>query len=73
MKQLKPYFRDKGKYVDGRRRIIIEQPPFPSLAIPKPEVLRELLKIINQDYPYLIGHAKKQARITKFSKGMTHD
>jgi len=46
---MKPYFRSKGNYKDGRKRIIIEfmeKGKLKSCALPKPELL---LKLIGQD------------------------
>jgi len=43
----KPYFRSKGKYKDGRQRIVIEwgkEGSKQSKALPKPE---DLLKILD--------------------------
>lgn len=43
---MKPYYRDKGKYTDGRRRIVIEweeKGKKTSLALPKPEKLKKIL------------------------------
>lgn len=43
---IKPYFRTKGRYKDGRKRIVIEWKEgqdIKSFALPKPE---KLLKII---------------------------
>ena len=45
---MKPYFRIKGRYKDGRKRIVIEWKDgkdIKSCALPKPE---KLLKIIGQ-------------------------
>ena len=44
---MKPYYRNKGKYKDGRKRIIIEweeDGKVKSLALPKPEKLKEYLR-----------------------------
>jgi hypothetical protein len=43
---MKPYFRDKGKYKDGRRRVVIEFKigrDLKSIALPKPEKLLKIL------------------------------
>lgn len=45
----KPYFRYKGRYADGRKRIVIEyyeNGKLQGFAIPKPEKLLEILKEI---------------------------
>ena len=43
----KPYYRTKGKYADGRQRIVVETPIGKgkkiSCALPKPEVILKLL------------------------------
>ena len=44
---MKPYYRVKGKYKDGRKRLVIEwieEGKTKSLALPKPEKLMEKLK-----------------------------
>ena len=46
MNKPKPYFRDKGRYTDGRKRVIIEWKEgrdIKSQALPKPEKLKEIL------------------------------
>lgn len=44
---MKPFYRTKGKYKDGRQRIVIEilaeNDKRTSIALPKPEKLLELL------------------------------
>ena len=44
---MKPYFRIKGKYKDGRKRVVIEWSldrwNKKSKSLPKPEILLELL------------------------------
>jgi len=47
---MKPYFRAKGNYKDGRKRIIIEfmeKGKLKSCVLPKPELL---LKLIGREY-----------------------
>jgi len=47
VKMKKPYYRTKGKYADGRQRIVVETPIGKgkkiSCALPKPEVILKLL------------------------------
>ena len=43
---MKPYFRTKGKYTDGRKRVVIEWKEgqdTKSCALPKPEKLLQLI------------------------------
>ena len=49
---MKPYFRIKGKYKDGRNRIIIEfteKGKLKSCALPKPELLLKLIGQVSLD------------------------
>lgn len=44
----KPYFRAKGRYADGRKRMVIESETpegIKSFALPKPEKLLYILKL----------------------------
>jgi len=44
---MKPYYRTKGRYRDGRKKIVIEYQDngkTKSIALPKPEILRDSLK-----------------------------
>jgi len=48
---IKPYYRTKGKYTDGRQRIVIEWGKIGSKkckTLPKPEVLLDTLKSLEK-------------------------
>jgi len=49
---MKPYFRIKGRYGDGRKRVVIEWREgrdIKSKALPKPEKLLELIGLVILD------------------------
>lgn len=49
-KSYKPYFRTKGRYQDGRKRVVIEweiNGKIESRALPKPEEIIEKLGLVN--------------------------
>lgn len=48
---MKPFYRKKGHYADGRDRIVIEDKDNKkSVALPKPEVLTSLLEGSKEAY-----------------------
>lgn len=58
---MKPFYRDKGKYKDGRRRVVIERRigrDIKSKALPKPEILWDILDTL---------------KLNKIMKGKTHE
>lgn len=58
----KPYYCFKGKYSDSRKRIIIRQDEKPEEALPKPEVLQELLRYLKENRPEIIGMCKRNVK-----------
>ena len=54
MSETKPYFRYKGRYKDGRKRVVVEWregKEIKSCAVPKPEKLLELIGLSKKDIP----------------------